>query len=177
MSKITPLLDLVVEKNASDLHLAVGRPPTIRRHGKLVNVKGKPLTPEETEALLSEIIPDRCRRELEEVGTTDFAHAHLDKGRFRVSAFHQKHHTGVALRLIPSTSLLVPDRSATLHPERGVQQEFLDGSRTLLDVDIPTLLLTNVNGETGRFSLSEVDGALELRANGRIGKTEYVLLV
>jgi len=133
VSKITPLLDLVVEKNASDLHLAVGRPPTIRLHGKLVNVKGKPLTPDETEQLLSEIIPDRCRRELEEVGTTDFAYAHLDKGRFRVSAFHQKHHTGVALRLIPSKLLTFEE----IGLPRAVQ-DLLTRPRGLLLVTGPT---------------------------------------
>ena len=51
MSDIIPLLDLVVEKNASDIHLAVGRPPVIRLHGSLHNVNRPSLTPEDTEAL------------------------------------------------------------------------------------------------------------------------------
>ncbi|MBN2490092.1 MAG: PilT/PilU family type 4a pilus ATPase [Planctomycetes bacterium] len=105
MLDILPLLNLVVEKNASDLHLAVGRPPTVRRYGRLIDVKGAPLTPEDTAQLVSQIIPERCRRELEEVGTTDFAYALADKGRFRVSAFHQKGSIGVTLRLIPSKLL------------------------------------------------------------------------
>jgi len=105
VADIIPLLNMVVEKNASDIHLAVGRPPTIRLHGSLKNVNRPPLTREDTDAFLNQIIPDRNRQELEEVGTTDFAYAHEDKGRFRVSAFHQKRNTGVVLRLIPSRIL------------------------------------------------------------------------
>ena len=126
MPDIFPLLNLVVEKNASDLHLAVGRPATVRRHGRLLDVKGAPLTHEDTEKLVSQIIPDRCRRELDEVGTTDFAYALEDKGRFRVSAFRQKSHVGVVLRLIPTKLLsfeeicLPAAAKDLLHKPRGL---------------------------------------------------------
>jgi twitching motility protein PilT len=123
---IIPLLRLVVEKNASDLHLSVGRPPTVRRYGRLVDVKGAPLTAQDTAHLLSQIIPERCQRELDDVGTTDFAYALEDKGRFRVSAFHQKNCVGVALRLIPSKLLSFEEISLPevvkdlLHKPRGL---------------------------------------------------------
>jgi twitching motility protein PilT len=136
------LLNLVVEKNASDLHLAVGRPPTVRRHGRLVDVKGEPLTPEDTEQLVSQIIPDRCRRELDEVGTTDFAYALEDKGRFRVSAFKQKHHVGIVLRLIP-TKLLSFE-------EIGLP----DGVRELLTRPRGLLLVTGPTGSGKTTSLA-----------------------
>jgi len=130
---IIPLLDLVVEKNASDIHLAVGRPPVIRLHGSLHNVNRPSLTPEDTEELLSQIIPERNRKELEEVGTTDFAYAHEDKGRFRVSAFRQKRHTGVVLRLIPTRILSFEEIGMP-----GAVQELLTRPRGLFLVTGPT---------------------------------------
>ncbi len=99
------LLGFVVEHKGSDLHLTVGRPPTVRRNGRLVNVKGDSLTADDTARLVGEIIPERNATELAEVGTTDFAHAFGDVARFRVSAFHQKGCTGLVARRIPKELL------------------------------------------------------------------------
>ncbi len=99
---IEKLLQTVIERDASDLHLVVGRPPTLRRHGRLVSLKTQVLTPEDTVGLMKSITPDRSQQELDESGTSDFGFAYGDRARFRVSVFRQKGHISMALRRIPS---------------------------------------------------------------------------
>jgi len=103
--EINRLLQFVVDRNASDLHLCVGRPPTVRLHGRLLKLDTAVCTPEDTMNFMKGITPDRHQQELQEVGTSDFGFAFADQARFRVSVYHQKGHVGVALRLIPNTLL------------------------------------------------------------------------
>ncbi|MCH7701119.1 MAG: type IV pilus twitching motility protein PilT [Planctomycetes bacterium] len=98
---IDRLLDTVIRQNASDLHLTVGRPPTIRLHGHLRSLETKVLGPEDTTALMKSITPDRNQQEIQEEGGTDFGFAFGDKGRFRVSIFRQRGNIAIVLRLIP----------------------------------------------------------------------------
>lgn len=105
MPHIQDLLDLCVSEGASDLHLTVGRPPVLRRHGRLLNSPGAVLAPDDTEALIRSIAPERSWREAEEGGTADFALAHKKVARFRVSIFKQKGFWGAALRQIPNELL------------------------------------------------------------------------
>jgi twitching motility protein PilT len=100
--EISKLLDVVIRERASDLHLAVGRPPTIRLHGNLRPLQAKPLTPEDTVGLMRSITSDRYQQELQEEGGADFGFSYDDRARFRVSIFKQKGYVGVTLRLIPS---------------------------------------------------------------------------
>ncbi|HUU10316.1 MAG TPA: type IV pilus twitching motility protein PilT [Phycisphaerae bacterium] len=102
MIQIDKLLQFVVAKNASDLHLHVGRPPVVRLHGRLKSLETEVLTPEETAGLMRSITPDRNQQELEDVGSTDFGFSFQDKARFRVAVFRQKGHMSLSLRLIPS---------------------------------------------------------------------------
>ena len=95
------LLMTVIEQDASDLHLTVGRPPTVRLHGHLVSLKTRVLTPEDTVSLMKSITPERASQELQQEGTADFGFAFGDKARFRVSVFRQKGRISLALRLIP----------------------------------------------------------------------------
>ena len=102
MMPVNKLLQAVIDLKGSDLHLAVGRPPTIRHHGKLRSLDLPILTPDDTHAIMKAITPDRCQVELSEVKTTDFGFAFGDAARFRVSVFTQKQVLGIALRMIPS---------------------------------------------------------------------------
>jgi len=95
----------VVRQGASDLHLTVGRPPTIRLHGSLRSLETKVLGPEDTTALMKAITPDRNQQELQEEGSTDYGFSFGDAGRFRVAVFKQKGNTTLVLRLIPSRLL------------------------------------------------------------------------
>jgi len=101
--EVSRLLQFVVDRGASDLHMCVGRPPTVRLHGRLLKLDTALCTPEDTTSFMKAITPDRHQQELQEVGTADFGFAYLDQARFRCSVYHQKGHVGIALRLIPNT--------------------------------------------------------------------------
>jgi twitching motility protein PilT len=102
---IDKLLELVIEKGASDLHLTVGSPPVVRLHGRLRQLNTPPLTPADTVALMKSIASERCQQELAEQGGSDFGFGFGDRGRFRVSIFKQRGNVGLVLRLIPSRFL------------------------------------------------------------------------
>src|SRR3954452_12758681 len=101
--QIDRLLETVVKKKASDLHLAVGRPPTLRLNGHLRELQTKVLDAEDTMALLKSITPERVQQEFEETGSGDFGFAYGEQARFRVSIFKQKGNTSLVLRRIPNT--------------------------------------------------------------------------
>jgi twitching motility protein PilT len=92
-------LRLVVERDASDLHLKVGVPPKIRDTGVLAPIPGSPeLRPEHTAAIAEAIVPaDRAAR-LREAGEVDFAYSVPGVGRFRVNAFRQRGSISLVLR-------------------------------------------------------------------------------
>ncbi|MGL4943170.1 MAG: type IV pilus twitching motility protein PilT [Thermoguttaceae bacterium] len=102
---IDKLLETVVVRGASDLHIAVGQPPVLRLHGRLVKLETKVLEPDDTVSLMKSITPERCQQELQQVGGTDFGFAFGDKARFRVSVFKQRGNTGMVLRQIPNKLL------------------------------------------------------------------------
>ena len=99
---IDRLLETCVKRNSSDIHLVVGRPPTLRLHGSLRSLETKVLQAEDTVALMKSITPDRNQQELQEEGSTDYGFAFGDGARFRVAVFRQKGNVSLVLRLIPS---------------------------------------------------------------------------
>jgi twitching motility protein PilT len=99
------LLETVVETRGSDLHIAVGRPPVVRLHGRLRSLNLPNLTPEDTIELVRSFAPRENLDEMEQVGTSDFAIAFRDKARFRCSIFKERGYYGAALRLIPNQLL------------------------------------------------------------------------
>ncbi|GIU98542.1 MAG: twitching motility protein PilT [Actinomycetota bacterium] len=84
-------LRMVVERDASDLHLKVGVPPKIRDTGVLAPIEGRAdLTPAETAAIAEAIVPsDRVER-FRQAGEVDFAYSLPGVGRFRVNVFRQR---------------------------------------------------------------------------------------
>jgi twitching motility protein PilT len=88
--QIDRLLDTVVKLDASDLHLTVGRQPTIRISGGLRNLQTKVLDSDDMVTLMKSITPERNQQELQEEGGTDFGFAYGEAARFRVSVFRQK---------------------------------------------------------------------------------------
>ena len=96
------LLELVVEQNASDLHLQVGQAPTLRVSGSMVPIEGPALMPEDTEKLMLSITPDKYQQGVKLEGGADFGFAYLEKARFRVSVLKSKGNYGMVLRQIPN---------------------------------------------------------------------------
>lgn len=99
---IQQLLDLTVQKNASDLHLSVGFPPTIRVHGDLIQVPGEGVSsPEQIESLMTPLLNEAQKKIYQEVFELDFSFEFEGKARFRVNIYRQKGYPAAALRLIP----------------------------------------------------------------------------
>src|SRR5436309_5185389 len=103
--QIDRLLETTVRRNASDLHLAVGKPPTLRMHGHLRELQTKVLEPEDTVSLMKAITPERIQQEYEETGSGDFGFAYGEEARFRVAIFKQKGYCSLVLRRIPNKIL------------------------------------------------------------------------
>jgi twitching motility protein PilT len=96
------LLELVFEQNASDLHLQVGQPPTLRLSGSMTPIDGPPLQPIDTEKLMLSITPDVHIQSTKLNGGADFGFAYMEKARFRVSVLKSKGNYGMVLRQIPN---------------------------------------------------------------------------
>lgn len=100
--EIQELLEIAIEEDASDIHLTVGKPPTLRIDGRLVSLDGRVLESDDTKNYMKSITSDAHQQLVREVGGTDFGFAYGDMARFRVSVFKQKGSFGMVLRLIPS---------------------------------------------------------------------------
>ncbi|MGQ9576013.1 MAG: type IV pilus twitching motility protein PilT [Thermoguttaceae bacterium] len=109
---IDKLLHTVVARGASDLHITVGQPPVIRVDGRLIKLDTKVLEPEDTTALMKSVTPERCQRELQEVGGADFGFAFGDLARFRVSVFKQRGTVAMVLRQIPAKLMTLKELGA-----------------------------------------------------------------
>ncbi len=97
---VADLLALTKERRASDLHLSVGMPPTLRINGKLVRVEDTPLTRETLHALICEVLTDEQRARFEDTHDLDLSIEMPDIGRFRVNAFVQRQGEGMVMRRI-----------------------------------------------------------------------------
>ena len=101
--KLDDLLLTPARQNASDLHLAVGRKPTLRIDGVLIPLQQEAtLTPETAEGLIMSLLGEEQQAELRKRREIDFSYAYEDKARFRCNAFYQRGYLAAALRLIPS---------------------------------------------------------------------------
>ena len=99
--RLKNLLFMVGQQNASDLHLVVGRHPTLRIDGKLVPVvQEKMLTPDDTKALSEVILTEEKHEELLAKGHTDFSYSFEERARFRVNVFFQKGYISVTMRFV-----------------------------------------------------------------------------
>jgi len=101
--RIEPLLDDVIKKKASDLHIQVGLPPMLRIDSALIPVQGTtPLDEEGVEALVFSLLDEEQKQILLKDKEYDFSFSFGDLGRFRVNAFHERGNIAAALRLIPN---------------------------------------------------------------------------
>jgi len=95
--QIDRLLDTIVKQGASDLHISVGRPPTIRLHGKLRSLATKVVDSEDAMALMKSITPEKNQQELAEHGGTDYGFAFGEAARFRASVFMPRSSSSAAI--------------------------------------------------------------------------------
>ena len=100
---VDDLLEQMVARNASDLHVAVGAHPVVRVRGKLEPLQEiPPLTPEVTQQLLYRILSTEQQKHLEINRQIDLAHSIPGLARFRVNVYWQREALGAAFRLIPT---------------------------------------------------------------------------
>jgi twitching motility protein PilU len=97
---IDKLLQVMVEKGASDLFITAGVPPSIKVHGRVVPVTSNPLSPEKTRETVLGVMNESQRREFVQKKECNFAISARGIGRFRVSAFYQRNLAGMVLRRI-----------------------------------------------------------------------------
>lgn len=108
-NRIDTLLRIMVDKKASDLHLAVGSPPLVRVDGDLQRLKWRSLTEEEYESLIAPIAPEKPLKDWKETGDADFGYSMGKIARFRVNLFRQEHGSGAVLRMIPPKVLTIEE--------------------------------------------------------------------
>ncbi|OGV94799.1 type IV pili twitching motility protein PilT [Microgenomates group bacterium RIFCSPLOWO2_01_FULL_46_13] len=97
------LLDIVIKRDASDLHLIVGVPPIIRIDGSLLPIEGmKPLAAEEVKTLVESLVSAEQKDLLYVNKEVDLSFQLSDRGRFRINAYFAKGYVAAALRLIPN---------------------------------------------------------------------------
>lgn len=99
--RIDHIVDEGVRRVASDIHLTVGIPPTLRINGDLIPFGDEKLTMEDTEDLVRQALTENQFAVLQERGELDFSYSSPGKGRFRVNAYLQRGSFGMALRIIP----------------------------------------------------------------------------
>lgn len=101
MVTLYDLLKLMVERNASDLHITTGSPPRLRIDGKLVPIDHPVLTPSDTKALCYSVLTDAQKHRFEENNELDLSFAIKGVSRFRANIFMQRGAVAGAFRLIP----------------------------------------------------------------------------
>lgn len=132
--RIEILLEEVVRRRASDLHLQVGLPPMIRIDGSLEPVAGfNALDEPAVESLVFAILDADQQQVLEKDKEFDFSFAFGTLGRFRVNAFHERGNLAAALRLIPNEMKSISDLGVP-----SVVASFADYPRGLVLVTGPT---------------------------------------
>ncbi len=106
---IDRLLQLMVEKGASDLFITAGVPPSMKLHGRIVPVTTTPLSPEKSRETVLSTMNEKQRAEFVEKKELNFAISVRGVGRFRASAFYQRNLAGMVLRRIETNIPKIDD--------------------------------------------------------------------
>ncbi len=131
--KIQQLFKLMVDSNASDLHVTSGTSPGLRVHGEVIKVKTAPLTGEDTKRLIYQILSEEQKNEFEKKLELDFSFGIKGLARFRANVFNSKGAVAAVFRIIPS---IIPDFKSLNLP--NVLLKMCDASNGLILVTGPT---------------------------------------
>jgi twitching motility protein PilT len=128
------LLEIVIDRKSSDLHISVGLPPVIRIDGKLVPLEQyKPLSREQVQELVFSILNAEQRRVIEQNWDLDCSYGLSGLGRFRVNVYKDRGNFAAALRAIPTD---IPSFEQLELPK--IVQETADRPKGLILVTGPT---------------------------------------
>lgn len=100
MIAFSELLKKAVKMDASDIHITVGVPPTMRINGKLTPYGNDKLTPENTNTYVREVLSEEQYNKYNENGELDLSYAIQGVGRFRVNVYKQRGSDAIALRTV-----------------------------------------------------------------------------
>lgn len=127
------LIQMGLDRKASDIHITVGVPPMLRINGKLIRLDQEELEPEVTKEFAYKLLNKHLIDILEEKGEVDTSFSSPGVGRFRINAYKQRGSYGIALRIIP---LEIPSMEELKLPK--VVREFARFPRGLVLVTGPT---------------------------------------
>ncbi len=131
--KIQQLFKLMVDSNASDLHITSGTSPGLRVHGEIIKVKTAALSGEDTKRLIYQILTEDQKNEFEKKLELDFSFGIKGLARFRANVFNSKGAVAAVFRVIPS---IIPDFKQLNLP--NVLLKMCDVSNGLILVTGPT---------------------------------------
>ena len=101
MYSLEDLLEMAIDKDASDLFITVGVPPTLKVHGQLISLESDILKPDDTEILVKQLFKKHEHyMEFLENGEKDFSYSLSNVGRFRVDAYTQRGSHAAAIRVL-----------------------------------------------------------------------------
>ncbi len=141
---IDELLELVVEHDASDLHISPGLPPILRIDGELKRTRYQEYTPEVTQRMIYDILTDDQVQRFETDLELDCSYAYQDIARFRVNVYRDRGDVAGAFRLIP--------RKIPTIEELNLPSVLLDLSRRMRGL----LLVTGPTGSGKSTSLASM---------------------
>src|SRR2546422_326647 len=96
------LLQIMIDRGASDLHITTGTYPQIRVSGKLVQLtEFEQLTPQDTQRLAYSVLNEAQKQKFEEENELDLSFGIQNLARFRCNVYRQRGAIGAAIRVIP----------------------------------------------------------------------------
>ncbi len=144
MNRFTELLEMAAQKNASDLHLSAGVPPTGRVKGSLQALTSQRLMPQDIAEIMDEITTPEQMEHLRKVGEIDFAYSAQSIGRFRINAFTQRGSFALSARVL---NVKIP------HPEElRIPQSVID----MCDKKRGLVLVTGATGSGKSTTLASL---------------------
>ena len=130
---IEELLKKAIENKASDLHITVGIPPTIRKNGRLITLSDEKLMPADTEALIHSMLSEEQWKDYQRIGELDLSFSLQGMGRFRANVYKQRGTCCAAIRMV---NLSIPTMTELGLPD--VVMELSKKSKGLILVTGPT---------------------------------------
>lgn len=127
------ILQKAIDRKASDIHITAGSPVIIRVNGSLVPMDDNTLSPDDTKELTFQVVVDKQRERLDDLGEVDTSYSNPGLGRFRINAYKQRAAYGMALRVVNSE---IPSITQLGLPK--VIEKLCEGRRGLILVTGPT---------------------------------------
>jgi twitching motility protein PilT len=154
--KIQQLFKLMVDSNASDLHITSGTSPGLRVHGEIIKVKTSALSGEDTKRLIYQILTEDQKNEFEKKLELDFSFGIKGLARFRANVFNSKGAVAAVFRVIPS---IIPDFKLLNLPNTLLK---------MCDVSNGLILVTGPTGSGKSTTLAALIDYLNQHESGHI---------